>query len=303
MRLQKLIGLEIEALQREYEATLIKIDRYEDILNHYDSMAEVIIKDLDEIKKAYGRKRRTAIENAEEIVLEEPAVEETELVFLMDRFGYAKTIDVSAYERNKEAVHKENKYVFRCKNTDKICVFTDLGQMHTVKVMDLPYGRFREKGTPIDNLGNYSSQKERIVSVAALENLRKQKICFATQSGMVKIVDGSEFDVVKRTIAATKLSGQDDRLVLAEPLEGQEYLVLQTKEGYFLRFLVQEVPEKKKAALGVRGIRLGDGDLVEHAYLLASRMEYTISYHEKSISLNSKLKLAKRDTKGTKLRI
>ncbi len=60
-----------------------------------------------------------------------------DVVFLMDRFGYAKTIDTSAYERNKEAVHNENKYVFQCKNTDKICVFTDLGMMHSIKVMDI----------------------------------------------------------------------------------------------------------------------------------------------------------------------
>ncbi|MDY2937147.1 MAG: DNA topoisomerase (ATP-hydrolyzing) [Fusicatenibacter sp.] len=303
MRLQKLIGLEIEALLKEHEETLEKIHRYEDILNHYDSMAQVIMEDLDRIKKEYSRKRRTAIENAEEIVLEEAKVEEMDVIFLMDRFGYAKTIDVSAYERNQEAVHGENRYVFRCRNTDRICVFTDFGQMHTVKVQDIPYGKFRDKGTPIDNLGNYSSQKEQMVYVDALSNIKNQKLLFATSAGMVKVVDGSEFDVVKRTIAATKLSGEEDRLVFAGILGESSYVVLQTKGGYFLRFSANEVPEKKKAALGVRGIHLNDGDQVEHAYLLESRMEYTITYHEKPVSLNSKVKLAKRDTKGTKLRV
>ena len=122
--------------------------------------------------------------------------------------------------------------------------------------MDIPYGRFRDKGTPIDNLGNYSSQKEQMIYVDALENIKNNKLLFVSAAGMVKLVDGSEFDVVKRTIAATKLSSEEDRLILAEVCQEQEYVVLQTKNGVFLRFLTSEVPEKKKAAVGVRGIRM-----------------------------------------------
>ena len=154
MRLYKLIGLEIEALQAEHEQTLKNIVRYEDILNNYDSMAQVIIEDLDVIKKAYARKRRTVVENAEEAVFEEKKIEKQEVVFLMDRFGYARTVDMSTYERNREAADSENKYVVSCINTGKICLFTNAGKMHQVKVPDIPYGKFRDKGTPIDNLSN-----------------------------------------------------------------------------------------------------------------------------------------------------
>ena len=93
MRLYKLIGLEIEALVAEHEETLKNIARYEEILNNYDAMAQVIMEDLDHIKKTYGRKRRTVIENREEAVFEEKKVEEAEVCFLMDRFGYAKVLD------------------------------------------------------------------------------------------------------------------------------------------------------------------------------------------------------------------
>lgn len=109
MRLYKLIGLEMEALEAEYAETMKNIAFYEDILNHYDSMADVIMKDLDRIKKEYGTKRRTVIENAEEVVYEEKKMEEMEVTFLMDRFGYMRLIDKSAYERNKEAANAENK--------------------------------------------------------------------------------------------------------------------------------------------------------------------------------------------------
>lgn len=303
MRLQKLIGLEIEALQKDYEETLRKISRYEKILNDYDSMAAVILEDLEKIKKEYQKPRKTLIENAGEIVFEEAKIEEREVVFLMDRFGYAKTIDLSAYERNKESALAENKYVLRCRNTDKICVFTDKGQMHTVKVLDLPYGKFRDKGAPIDNHGNYSSSEEQMVYVDSLEHIKNSRLLFVSGNGMVKQVDGAEFDVVKRTIAATKLSDGEDRLVFAGVCSEADYLVLRSQGGYFLRFLVQEIPVKKKAAIGVRGIRLGMGDFVEQAWLLDGQMDYRIVYKEKEISLNERIKPGKRDGKGTKIRV
>ena len=301
MRLYRLIGLEIQALEQEYQDTLKKIERYEELLNHYDSMARVIMEDLAKIREEYGRERRTSIENAEEIVLEEAKVPEIEVVFLMDRFGYARTVDVSVYERNQEAADSENKYVFRCMNTDRICVFTDTGKMHSLKVQDVPYGKFRDKGTPVDNLCNYSSGEEQILYVDAMANLKNRKLVFVSRRAMVKLVDGSEFQVSKRTIAATKLSDEEDRLVLAGPADPYEYLVLQSREGYFLRFLLEEVPEKKKAALGVRGMKLAGTDSLEAAYLLANRMECSISYKEKELIVN-KINLGKRDGKGIKVR-
>ena len=301
MRLYRLIGLEVETLMAEHEETLKKIASYEDILNNYDSMAAVIMEDLKKIKKEYSHPRKTAVENAAEIVYEEKKIEETQVVFLMDRFGYARTIDTSVYERNKETADAENKYIFTCMNTDKICVFTDAGRMHTVKVLDLPYGKFRDKGTPVDNVSNYDSKTEQIVLVAPLAQIKEEQLCFVTGKGMVKQVDGNEFEVSKRTIGATKL-GEKDRVVMVQPAAAMEHLVLQTRDGYFLKFLKEEIPVQKKNALGVRGIRMGEQDVVEHAYMLENRIEYVITYREKQITLN-KLKLAKRDTKGTKVRI
>jgi len=301
MRLYRLIGLEVEALMKEHEITMANIARYEDILNNYDTMADVISTELDNVKKEYARKRRTRIENAEEIVFEEKRIEEMEVCFLMDRFGYAKTVDKATYERNSEAAHTENKYVIHCMNTDKICIFTERGKMHTVKVLDLPFGKFRDKGVPIDNLGNYNSSEEELLFVGSMESVKNGMLMFVSRSGMIKQVAGAEFDVAKRTIAATKLA-DDDKVVLVGLADTMDYVVLQSREGYFLRFLKEEVPEKKKTAIGVRGMKLANGDCVENAYLVANRMEYMVEYKEKEIVLN-KLKLAKRDTKGIKVRI
>ena len=300
MRLYRLIGLEIEALRAEHEQTLKNIARFEDILNNYDSMAGVIIEELDGFKKEYARKRRTVIENAEEAVYEEKKIEEQEVVFLMDRFGYAKTVDTSVYERNKEAADSENKYIVHCMNTGKLCIFTDTGRMHQVKVLDVPYGRFRDKGTPIDNVSNYSTSDEQIVMVCDAEQMRYAYLLFATAQGMIKKVEGTEFQVTKRTIAATKLQ-EGDSLITVKVVNDSQQVVLQTRNGYFLRFSAADIPVKKKAAVGVRGIRLQKKDELENVYLFEEGTETKIHYNEKEVTLN-RLKQAKRDGAGTKYR-
>ena len=301
MRLYKLIGLEMEALQAEYGETMKNIALYEDILNNYDSMAAVIMKDLDQIKKEYGSRRRTVIENAEEAVYEEKKMEEMEVTFLMDRFGYMRVIDKSAYERNKDAATAENKYVFHCMNTDKICIFTDKGKMHSVKVADIPLVRFRDKGTPADNLSNYNSTEEQMLYVAPLAEIRQSTLLFVTASSMCKLVSGAEFEVAKRTIVSTKL-GDEDSLIFVGSADEMEQIVLQSEGGYFLRFQKQDVSSMKKTSIGVRGMKLAEGDRVSHAYMLETRQEYTIEYHDKPYTLN-KVKLSRRDTKGIKPRI
>lgn len=301
MRLYKLIGLELEALINEHEETMANIYRYEDILDRRDSMAQVIMNELDGFKKEYSHPRKTVIENGQEAVYKEKELEEMDVVFLMDRFGYAKTVDVSTYERNKEAADAENKYIFTCKNTGRLCLFTTTGQMHTIKVLDLPYGKFRDKGTPIDNVSNFSQKTEEIVYITSQKELNLCQVIFATAQSMLKVVDGGEFDVTKRTVAATKLA-EGDIVVSVTALTDQRNIVLQTRAGFFLRFAVDEIPEKKKGAIGVRGMKLGDGDQVENVYYTKNAVETTIEYKGKELILNN-LKLGKRDSKGTKVRV
>jgi DNA gyrase subunit A len=301
MRLYKLIGLEIEALINEHEDTMANIYRYEDILARRDSMAQVLINELDEIKEQYKRERRTQITTASEAVYVEKKVEEMDIVFLMDRFGYVKTIDTATYERNKEAAEAENKYVFVCKNTGKVCLFTNTGQLHTLKAMDIPFGKFRDKGIPVDNISNYDSAKETIVYAASQSDLNLYRVIFATKAAMLKIVDGGEFDVAKRTVAATKLQDGDE-VISVTTYKEQRNIVLQSKEGYFLRFAIDEIPEKKKGAIGVRGMKLNAKDELEAVYYTQNAVEQTIEYGSKQLELN-KIKAGKRDGKGVKVRV
>ncbi|MBP5599748.1 MAG: DNA topoisomerase 4 subunit A [Lachnospiraceae bacterium] len=301
MRLYKLIGLELEALFNENEETLANIDRYKDILGNRDSMAKVIIDDMEKLRREFGKERRTQIEDAEEIVLEEVKPEVIDIMFLMDRFGYAKSVDMVVYERNKEAADAEHKFVFPLKSDGKICIFSDKGIMHTIKAKDLPFGKFRDKGMPIDNISNFNSSNEQALLLANVDDLKFKRLVFITKSAMIKVVDGSEFDVSKRSIAATKLNDGDE-LVAVFVLEEQKNVVLQTQDGVFLRFGIEEVPEKKKAAVGVRGMKLNKGDFVEAAYLTQNAGDNTITYNGRPFDLHAKVKPGHRDTKGTKIR-
>ena len=301
MRLYKLIGLEIEALMKEHKETTANIYRYEDILERRDSMALVIMQDLDAIKKEYSRKRITRIENAEEAVYEEKKIEEMDIMFLMDKFGYCKTIDMTTYERNKETVHTDFKYVIKCKNTGRMCIFTNTGQLYTIKVTDIPFGKLRDKGMPIDNISNYSSSTEDIITITSQSELNLYRMLFVTKQSMCKVVSGGEFDVTKRAVASTKLN-EGDEIVSIVILNVQQNIILQSKEGYFLRFDIGEIPEKKKNAVGVRGMKMNENDYIENAYYIQNGTEHIIKYKSKKIELN-KLKLGRRDTKGTKVRI
>lgn len=301
MRLYKLIGLELEALINEHEETMANIYRYEDILDRRDSMAQVIINELEQIRQEFAVPRKTVVENAAEAVYIEKKVEEMEVVFLMDRFGYARTIDMTTYERNKEAADAENRFVFVCKNTGKVCLFTNTGQLHTMKVTDIPFGKFRDKGIPVDNISNFDGEKEIVVAAESQTSLNLYRMIFVTRQAMMKVVDGGEFDVAKRTVAATKLA-ENDEVVSVTVMKEQKQVVLQSADGYFLKFSIDEIPDKKKNAIGVRGMKLGTKDYVENVYYLQSGTEQVINYKEKPVDLH-KMKAAKRDGKGTKIRI
>ena len=301
MRLYKLIGLEIEALMKEHDQTMKNIARYSEILNNYDEMQKVIIADLERYKKSYGEERKTDIVNAQAAVYVEKKIEEMPVVFLMDRFGYCRTVDTATYERNKEAADSESRYVLTCRNTDRLCLFTDTGKMYTAKVQELPYGKFRDKAFPIDNYSNFDSAQERIVCVSSMEDLILGTMLFVTKYGMTKTVSGYEYDVRTRTSMATKLN-EGDEVLYAGLVGDHTQLVLQSAEGFFLRFPVEEIPEKKKAAIGVRAMKLSAKDHLEEVYALADGEERNILYKEKEVALQ-KLKSGSRDQKGTKIRV
>ncbi len=305
MRLYRLIGLEILALQEEYAKLLSEISQYEKILNDPKEMKKVIKKDLLKIKKEYGFERKTVLTNAKAAVVEELPVEEKEVVFVMDRFGYGKTMDKATYDRNEETVKAEYTFIVPCRNTDRLVLFTQDGMMHQLKAMDLPAGRLRDKGVPLDNVCNYDHASQQILAIFPMEELEGKELLFVTRKSMVKFVEASEFIVSKKTVASTKL-GEGDEVVyislLSEEEKQKKSIVLQSANGYFLRFSIDEIGKKKKATIGLRGMSLKGEDQVRSVYLCdAGDTSAHIMYKEKELYLG-KLKLTSRDGRGTKVR-
>lgn len=301
MRLHRLIGLEIEALRGDYAETMQKISDYTKILDSRAEMAKVIIKDLQAIKKEYARERRTIIDNVEEAVVEEKPIEVIDVAVLIDRFAYARVVDMPTFERNKDAAESESKKIVFCKNTDKICLFTETGDMHAIKVLSLPFGKFRDKGQPIDTAEKGSKidlTKETLLLADSMENIIKSKVIFGTKQSMIKVVEGTEFDVSRKVIAATKLA-DGDSLVCVSIIKPGDTVVMQSAKDMFLRIEGDTIPEKKKTAVGVRGMKLAKGDELTNIYVLSEGENRDVKVKDKNISI-SRLHIASRDTKGVK---
>ena len=298
MRLYKLIGLEIDALRKEYMNTLKNIQDYSEILSNRGTMAAVIIKDLAALKESFDRPRRTEIAEIEEVVIEEKPIVEEDVVVLFDRFFYGKVIDTATYERNIEAATKESKHILFCKNTDKIAMFTDKGNLHTAKILDMPQGKFRDKGTPIDNISNFDSSKEHILYLDTINNLKGKKLFFGTKENLIKVVEGDLFDVAKKTTAATKLSDTDE-VVCVDIITDEDTVCMYSDKNYFLRFEASQVPEKKKAALGVRGMKIKGKEEITGYKVLRPNMSKKIKTDKGEVNLE-RLHITSRDQRGTK---
>ncbi|MBP5224236.1 MAG: DNA topoisomerase 4 subunit A [Lachnospiraceae bacterium] len=294
LRLAKLIGLEIQQLKAEYKETKEKIATYRKLLSSPYDMRKAIVADLENIRKEFGYPRRTLITNAEEAVYEEAPEQEIPVLLSMNRFGYLKMYDLSVYEKNKEAVEEESKTMIFCRNTSKICLFTDNGLCHQFRMKDVPLSRLKDKGVPLDNISNYDSSQETILAMESFDDLKAKTLIFATSSAMIKRVEALEFESVKKTTAATKLADGDRLIYVSEALGENTALV--TKNGYVLRFRTDEISLYKKTSVGVRGMKLEKDDELAAVYDFDPSVRCVVKVGKKSVDL-SKLKLKKRDQK------
>ncbi len=297
MRLSKLIGLELIELKKQHAETLRNIKEYRGILGSRERMNEVLSEDLMMIRAAYAVPRRTVLEDGKEAVFNENEVQEISCYYIQDKFGYCKLMDEATYQRNQEAVESDNRFVLKCKNTDRVLLFTDKGNMHQIKCQDVPLGKFKDKGVPIDNISKYNANQEEIIYVNVKSALAGKTLIFATRDAMVKLVETSEFETANKLVAATKL-GEGDRLIEIREMAYETDIVFETHDGYFLRCSLSDIPLQKKNSKGVIGIRLGKCDTLDHFYLLGTE-PVEITYRKKPLSLN-RLKLAGRAGKGTK---
>lgn len=247
MKLQRLINLEMTKLISEENELLKKIKEYEGILSSKKKLYKVISDNLKELQKNYSKERKTKIINS--VVVEdykEAEIVEEDIQILIDRFGYIKTVDLVSIQRSSAETLKQFKQIFTTKNTDKLCLFTNKGNLHQIKLTDIPKGKIKDKGQPLDVLCKFEKDEEVILTIP-FNHLADSKVIFAYNDGLIKKVNGSEYETTRKKIVATKFF--DNKLIGIKAVTTQEKLVLRSdRKDYVVDIL--DMPEVGKLIKG-----------------------------------------------------
>lgn len=303
MPLSKLIGLEIIRLHEENETLLGNIAEYKTILSDRNELYKVIKNRLKEYKKAFGRPRRTMLENIDNSdYVEEVKIED--IYILIDRFGYTKSFDTASYSRVSEDNLKEFTHIVQMRNTDKLCLFTAEGNMYQVKASAIPKCKMKDKGVLIHTLCKVG--KENILLYTSFEELFEAQLVFSTKLGYIKQVSGVEFETNRSMISATKLDTGDEvvsvvMLSAGEILSGDLKVIVLTEKGLSLGFPLSEVSEMKKTGRGVKSIELDKHDSVSFTAVLKSSEE-SFTYNGNILNAR-KVRNRKRGQKGQKAQL
>lgn len=301
MPLSKLIGLEILKLHEENDSLLANIEQYEKVLGNTKELYKVIKTRLRECKKAFGRPRRTELlDVVAKAYVEEIKIED--IYVCIDRFGYTKSMDEGAFSRASEEAKGEYPHIIKMKNTDKLCLFTNQGNMHQIKAEKIPRCKMKDKGTLVHSLCRMSNDEDALLYIS-FEDLFESMLFFATGSGYVKLVSGAEFETNRLQVAATKLDPSDKvtgviSLSAADVLEGNKKVILLTGNGLSLGFPLSEVSEFKKTSRGVKGIALDKNDGLVFSTIVDVNTE-TFEYDGKTLNAK-KVRNRKRAAKGQK---
>ncbi|MCR5544285.1 MAG: topoisomerase II [Eubacterium sp.] len=309
MRLQKLIGLEVDILMKELEEAEKKISKYEKLLKSKSAMKKQMIGDIEDLKKRYAIPRKSKIESLGEVQLEKEKIVATEETILLDRFFYIKSAPRAVFEKNSDIARKFDLNVM---STDRIAIFDSEGMVHIIKVMDIlkkqnkkdKKFRITDKGiqifdfcqmshtadvvammnvTEMNPAGNLegSELEEFIKTVKPVENL-----VFVTVEGKAKRASAALFDTSRKTSQAMKAN------LVYVGYEG-EYVVAETENGYSIKVRSDELPVQGKGAGGVTLISLRRGDHVASAVSGGNDTEF-------SGMMLSDMKAVKRGGKGNK---
>ncbi|MDD5933948.1 MAG: DNA topoisomerase 4 subunit A [Clostridiales bacterium] len=300
MPLSKLIGLEILKLHEENKNLLNDIERFKKILGSQKELFKVIKNNLREYKKQFNAPRRTMLANMQTTdYVEEVKIED--IYVLIDKFGYTKSVDSAAYSRANEESLKEYVHTVKMKNNDRLCLFTEEGNMYQVKAEKIPKCKLKDKGTLIHNLCKVD--KEEILIYISFEELFESQLMFTTKNGFIKLVSGIEFETNRAVISTTKLDA-DDAIASIVHLSGHvasnpdAKVILLTEAGLSLGFPLNEVSELKKTSRGVKGIALEKEDKVAFATVVTPETEF-FEYKSKNLSAR-KVRNRKRGAKGQK---
>ena len=269
LRLQRLTGLEIEALRKEYAAILKTIDKLNGILKSEKKLIAVIRSEMNEIRDKYGDDRRTELieddSSSMPVVENKPIAEDTAILRLKD--GQIRRMSPRMVDKFLQQPGVRAEVVDQVNTlTDASCYFfTNLGNCFMLDIAKIPETiRLKERGSLLTGLVAGLSDGERCVAMicARADEMEKQgELLFVTQNGQVKRSSAAEYGIRRSRFAAVSLKGDDEVVsVTAVAADDKRDLLLATRMGFGVRFKLAEVPVTGRATAGVRGIDLSDGD-------------------------------------------
>jgi len=276
LRLQRLTGLEIETLRREYQDILKLITHLEGILKSEKKLLQVIKKEMTEIADKYGDDRRTQIlveneDEKDEPISDAPVPEDA--VVVLTRAGLLRRYAVRTYEKMELPENEQEwaRYTFHTRTDHTLLFFTDKGNCFPLSVGSLTeITRPRERGVSLNGVLNGLDKGEscvRLMDIPAGALQGMNDLVFFTRQGMVKRSAAQDYDVRRAKFAAVNLK-DGDTLVDVQVISEESDILMITRNGMCIRFKQDTVPVQGRASAGVRGIKLDDHDEIALACVM-----------------------------------
>jgi DNA gyrase subunit A len=273
LQLHRLTRLSIDEINKELGTTRENIAGYESILGSEKKLRNVIVTELEEIKKLYGDERRTVIEDeAAEIHLEDLIADE-QVAVTVSHGGYLKRTPISTYRQQRRGgtgrtgmkTRDEDfvEHLFIASTHAYILIFTNTGRVYWLKVYEIPDVGAAGKGKHVTNLVALQPG-ETVRTMLAVRNLEEagKYIFFATRNGTVKKTPLKDFcNVMSRGIIAIGID-KDDELVGTTLTDGNQIIFLASHDGQAIRFDESDVRDMGRPAYGVRGMKLDERDYI-----------------------------------------
>ena len=272
MRLKTLSGLQREKIEEEYNEIMKLIAHLRDILSSETLVYDIIKEELTEIKEKYGDDRLTKIVPASGEFIVEDLIKEEQTVVALTHFGYIKRMPIDTYKSQRRggkgitgiATREEDfvKQIFTASTHDTILFFTNKGKLYKLRGYEVPEAGRTAKGTAIVNLLSLDPG-EKVSAVIPIQNFAEGKyLLMATKKGLIKKTALSEYNSARRTGLQGITLKDDDELITVRLTDGQDNVVLVTKEGMCITFDEKDVRPIGRVSQGVIGIRIDDEDEV-----------------------------------------
>ena len=272
MRLKTLSGLQREKIDDEYNELMKLIAYLKEVLSSETLVYKIIKEELLEIKDKFGDDRLTKIIPAVGEFVAEDLIKEEQTVVALTHFGYIKRMPVDTYRSQRRggkgitgiATREEDfvKQIFTASTHDTILFFSNKGKLYTLKGYEVPEAGRTARGTAIVNLLNLDAG-EKISAVIPIQNFAEGKyLLMATKNGLIKKTALKEYDSSRRTGLQGITLKEDDELITVRLTDGEDNVVLVTKEGMCITFDEKDVRPIGRTAQGVIGMRLNDEDEV-----------------------------------------